>query len=151
MPAKLSIPPVKIIYILVTISLLVAGCARNIRAFWPGWFAAASNGGLWDSLLGEGRPTPNLPAVSAKSKTGTSIVAAIKQLDGPGVIYIPGSGNLAQSLIKQNLIDEYRLWIHPIMLGSGKRLFPEGKRINLKLVESVALPTGVVYQRYQLA
>ena len=36
-----------------------------------------------------------------------------------------------------------------VVLGSGKRLLPEGKRINLKLIESQALPTGVVFQRYQ--
>jgi len=35
------------------------------------------------------------------------------------------------------------------VLGSGKRLFPDGKRINLKLIESQALPTGVVFQQYQ--
>jgi hypothetical protein len=35
------------------------------------------------------------------------------------------------------------------VLGGGKRLFPEGKRINLKLIESRALPTGVVFQRYE--
>jgi len=37
------------------------------------------------------------------------------------------------------------------VLGGGKRLFPEGKRINLELIESQALPTGVVFQRYQPA
>ena len=42
-------------------------------------------------------------------------------------------------------------WFYPLALGTGKRLFPEGKRVNFKLVESVALPTGVIYQRYQPA
>jgi len=41
--------------------------------------------------------------------------------------------------------------VYPLMLGTGKRLFPDWKRVNLKLIESSALPTGVVYQRYQPA
>ena len=42
------------------------------------------------------------------------------------------------------------IWIsRPLVLGGGKRLFPEGRRINLKLDQSVTLPTGVVYQRYE--
>jgi len=49
------------------------------------------------------------------------------------------------------LIDEYSLHVYPLVLGSGKRLFPDGKRINLALVESVPLPTGVVYIRYRRA
>ena len=47
------------------------------------------------------------------------------------------------------MIDEYSLHVYPLVLGSGKRLFPAGKRINLALVESVPLPTGVVYMRYR--
>ena len=73
-----------------------------------------------------------------------------KQQDGPGVIYIPGSGNLAQSLIKQNLIDEYRLWIHPIMLGSGKRLFADGVvPTNLKLIDKKTTGSGIVILTYR--
>jgi len=43
------------------------------------------------------------------------------------------------------------LHVYPLVLGMGKRLFPEGKRVSLRLIESAALPTGVVYQRYQPA
>jgi dihydrofolate reductase len=77
-------------------------------------------------------------------------IAKIKQLDGPGLIYIPGSGNLAQSLIKQNLIDEYGLWIHPIMLGSGKRLFADGViPTNLTLIDEKTTGSGIVILRYR--
>jgi hypothetical protein len=39
--------------------------------------------------------------------------------------------------------------VYPLVLGGGKRLFPEGKRLNLKLIQSTTLPTGVVFQRYE--
>jgi dihydrofolate reductase len=55
------------------------------------------------------------------------------------------------ALIENDLVDEYALHVYPLVLGAGKQLFPDGKRVNLKLIESSALPTGVVYQRYQPA
>lgn len=77
-------------------------------------------------------------------------IAKAKQQGGTGVIYIPGSGNLAQTLIKQNLIDEYRLWIHPIMLGSGKRLFADGVvPTNLKLIDKKTTGSGIVILTYR--
>jgi dihydrofolate reductase len=79
-------------------------------------------------------------------------IARIKQDGGSGVIYIPGSGNLAQSLMKDKLIDEYRLWIHPIMLGSGKRLFADGVvPANLKLVDKKTTGSGIVILTYRPA
>ncbi len=51
--------------------------------------------------------------------------------------------------MQENLVDEYALHVYPLVLGGGKRLFPAGKRVNLNLVESQALPTGVVFQRYR--
>ena len=66
-------------------------------------------------------------------------------------IVLDGSSVLVHALIENDLVDEYALHVYPLVLGSGKRLFPEGKRLNLKLVESSSLPTGVVYQRYQPA
>ena len=49
----------------------------------------------------------------------------------------------------RRLVDEYALHVYPLVLGGGKRLFPDGKRVNLNLIESQALPTGVVFQRYR--
>ena len=77
-------------------------------------------------------------------------VRRLKQQPGKNIL-IDGSSVLVHALIENDLVDEYALHVYPIVLGNGKRLFPEGKPVNLKLVESQALPTGVVYQRYQPA
>ena len=61
-----------------------------------------------------------------------------------------GSSVLLHTLIENDLVDEFYLHVYPLVLGSGKRLFPEGKRVNLKLTHSQSLPTGVVYQKYDL-
>jgi dihydrofolate reductase len=61
-----------------------------------------------------------------------------------------GSGNLVQSLMKVGLVDEYRLSIHPIMLGSGKRLFGDGVvPVNLKLMNSTTTPSGITFLSYR--
>ena len=82
-----------------------------------------------------------------------NVIEEIRKLKSqPGKnIVIDGSSVLMHALIENDLVDEYALHVYPLVLGSGKRLFPDGKRVNLKLVESVPLPTGVVYQRYQPA
>jgi len=64
-------------------------------------------------------------------------------------IMIDGSSVLMHTLIESDLVDEYALHVYPLVLGTGKRLFPNGKNLKLKLIESVSLPTGVVYQRYR--
>ncbi len=75
-------------------------------------------------------------------------VRKLKQQPGQDIL-LDGSSVLTQTLIQEDLVDEYALHIYPLVLGGGKRLFPIGTRVNLRLVESQALPTGVVYQRYQ--
>jgi dihydrofolate reductase len=77
-------------------------------------------------------------------------VRKLKELPGKDIL-MDGSSVLIRKLAENNLVDEYIMHVYPLVLGSGKRLFPEGKRINLKLIESQALPTGVVFQRYQTA
>jgi dihydrofolate reductase len=82
-----------------------------------------------------------------------NVVEEIRKLKNrPGKnIIMDGSSVLLHELIKNGLVDEYALHVYPLVLGTGKRLFPDGKRVNLKLIETSALPTGVVYQHYQLA
>jgi dihydrofolate reductase len=78
-------------------------------------------------------------------------VRKLKEEDG-GDLLIHGSGRLIDYLTGHDLIDEYRLMVHPIILGGGeKRLFNTAPRRPLKLVESVSFPTGVVVNTYQPA
>ena len=75
-------------------------------------------------------------------------VRKLKNQPGKNII-MDGSSVLLHTLIENDLVDEYTLHVYPLVLGGGKRLFPDGKRVNLKLIESAALPTGVLYQRYE--
>ncbi|CAG1014964.1 dihydrofolate reductase [Anaerolineales bacterium] len=75
-------------------------------------------------------------------------VRKLKEQSGKN-IFVDGSSVLVHTLAKNDLVDEYSLHVYPLVLGSGKRLFPAGKRLNLKLVKSQALPTGIVFQEYQ--
>jgi len=78
-------------------------------------------------------------------------VAALKQGDGPE-LQVHGSGNLIQTLLRHNLIDLFRLWVFPLVIGSGKRLFSDGTvPSGLKLVESKVSTTGVVIGTYEPA
>jgi dihydrofolate reductase len=78
-------------------------------------------------------------------------IAALKKEDGPE-LQVHGSGNLIQTLMRHNLIDQYRLWVFPLVLGSGKRLFADGTTPSgLKLVDSKVSTTGVVIGTYEPA
>ena len=76
-------------------------------------------------------------------------VRKLKQEDG-GDIIVLGSGELAQTLMEHGLIDVYDLWVEPIVLGTGKRLFrEEGPKVPLKLVKSEISTTGVAMLTYE--
>ena len=75
-------------------------------------------------------------------------VRRLKQQPGKSIL-TDGSSVLIHTLAAHDLVDEYRLHVYPLVLGSGKRLYPADKRLNLTLVEASPLPTGVVYMRYR--
>ena len=76
-------------------------------------------------------------------------IAALKMQDGPE-LQVHGSGNLIQTLLHHNLIDQYRLWVFPLVIGSGKRLFSEGTiPLGLTLVDSQVSSTGVMIGTYE--
>jgi dihydrofolate reductase len=75
----------------------------------------------------------------------------LKQQPGKN-IGITGSGTLVRSLLQDNLLDELRLLVHPIVVGTGKRLFEDvSGQIPLKLVESKTFSTGVLALTYEPA
>jgi dihydrofolate reductase len=70
--------------------------------------------------------------------------------DAHNEIHTSGSGNLVQSLMKRGLVDQYNLWVYPVLLGSGKRLFGDGTMPTaLRLVESKTFGNGAVLLSYQ--
>jgi len=78
-------------------------------------------------------------------------VAELREQPGKDIVVL-GSGDLLQSLIRHGLVDEYMLLIHPLVLGSGRRLFPDdGSFARLRLVDSVATTTGVIIATYKPA
>jgi dihydrofolate reductase len=77
-------------------------------------------------------------------------VAALKEKSSANLV-IMGSGVLIASLIAADVIDEYLLIIAPVVLGAGRRLFPEGVRATLRLTECVATRKGVLLVTYQPA
>ena len=78
----------------------------------------------------------------------TDVVARLRsQLSGG--LTILGSGELVGSLMAADLIDEYLLMIHPLVLGTGRRLFPAGVQSSLRLIESIPTTTGVLITTYE--
>jgi dihydrofolate reductase len=82
---------------------------------------------------------------------GTSIVAALKRSHGKDLVVL-GSGELVRSLMRAKLIDRYALSIHPLVLGSGRRLFEDGGSFaKLRMIETKTTTTGVVLASYEPA
>jgi dihydrofolate reductase len=78
----------------------------------------------------------------------TEAVAALKQKDG-GDLHVIGSTQLVQTLLEHELVDELRVMLDPLVLGGGKRIFPEdGELRPFRLVDSTVTTTGAILMRY---
>jgi dihydrofolate reductase len=78
-------------------------------------------------------------------------LAALKAEDGPE-LQVHGSGNLIQTLLRANLVDRFRLWVFPLVIGSGKRLFADGTiPSGLRLVDHKVSSTGVIMGTWEQA
>jgi dihydrofolate reductase len=77
-------------------------------------------------------------------------VGALKQQPGKAIV-VMGSSELARSLMNEDLVDEYRLMVHPVVLGAGKRLFGRGPMRELRLVEAAATTSGLATLTYRPA
>ena len=121
--------------------------------------------GFWPTSTDEGARPLNEATKYVASRTERSLdwgpsilvhdvpaeVASLKRGDGPE-IQVHGSGNLIQTLLREGLIDEMRVWTFPVLLGTGKRLFAEGTiPAGLRLVDSQVSTTGVVIATYEPA
>ena len=74
-------------------------------------------------------------------------ITRLKQQDGPDLV-VHGSGRLAQSLLQNQLVDQVRLLMYPVVLGKGQRLFENGVKLTLKLIESKDMGGGVIGLSY---
>lgn len=75
-------------------------------------------------------------------------VARLKAQPGQDIL-LAGSGQLVRTLMEHDLIDEYRFMVYPVVLGSGKRLFPDGiVKLVLRLADTKAFSSGVVVLTY---
>src|SRR5205814_5806048 len=123
-------------------------------AFWPNAPEEAGGKPLNDAtkyVVSRGRPALEWgPSVLIEGDAAEGI-AAVKKEEGPE-LQVHGSGNLIQTLLRHNLVDEFRLWVFPCVIGSGKRLFSDGTiPAGLKLVDTKVSTTGVVIGTYQPA
>ncbi len=126
---------------------------EKMAAHWP--FEPATN-----PIAAHLNATPKYVASSTLTEAswaGTQILsgdvgAGVRELKehGDGSITVLGSGLLVQTLIEHDLIDTYRLFVHPLVLGTGKRLFRHTERpLRLRLTECVQTTTGVLMLSYE--
>ena len=99
------------------------------------------------TTLAEPLPWPNSTLLRGDIADAVGTLKA----QSDGVLAIMGSGELIGSLMAAGLIDEYLLMIHPLVLGSGRRLFSEGAHASLRLSDSVTTAGGVVIATYESA
>jgi dihydrofolate reductase len=119
---------------------------EGFAAFWP-----AQEGGEDDQEIAEYMNNTPKFVVSKTLEEPLEWIAKLKQQPGKD-ISITGSPTLVRSLLQDGLLDELRLMVHPIVVGSGKRLFEEGSdQKALELVDSKRFSTGVLYLTYQPA
>jgi dihydrofolate reductase len=99
-------------------------------------------------VVSRGKPTLDWKESVLIEGDAATGIAALKRTDGPE-LQVHGSGNLIQTLLRNNLVDEFHLWVFPVVVGSGKRLFADGAiPAALKLLDTTVSTTGVVIGTY---
>ena len=123
-------------------------------AFWPTASEADGAQPLNDAtkyVASRGRPSLAWERSVLLEGDVAQAVTALKQSDGPE-LQVHGSGDLVQTLLRHDLVDEWQLITFPVVLGQGKRLFGDGAvPTTLRLVSSSVSGTGVVVTRYVAA
>lgn len=95
-----------------------------------------------------------LPWYNSELITGDNVVGQIKKLkemEGPD-LWVWGSGKLIQTLLANDLVDRMHVWIHPVTIGTGKKLFAEGTQPrNFTMTDAKVTKTGVIVATYEPA
>ncbi|MCI3928592.1 dihydrofolate reductase family protein [Streptomyces sp. AN091965] len=124
---------------------------ESFAAVWP-----QQSGEMADAINGIRKLVASTTMTSADWNNSAviegDVVTAVKELKQQpgGNITLTGSIGLTRTLIAAGLVDELRLLVHPIVLGTGTRLFPEGsERVPLRLTRSTTFSTGVLDLSYQ--
>jgi dihydrofolate reductase len=133
--------------------LLGRGTYEIFAAHWP-----YDEGPIADQLNGTRKHVASTTLDRVEWNNSTLIegdvaeyVAELKRQDGPE-IQVHGSPGLIQTLLEHDLIDEFRIWIFPVVIGAGKRCFGDGTiPAGLKLVDSKVSKTGVTINTYERA
>ena len=133
--------------------LLGRGTYEIFAAHWP-----YDEGPIADHLNGTRKHVASTTLKQVEWNNSTLItgdvvdyVRALKAEDGPE-IQVHGSPGLIQTLLRHDLIDQYRMWIFPLALGTGKRFFGDGTiPVGLKLVDSKVTKSGVTINTYERA
>ncbi|WP_424952117.1 dihydrofolate reductase family protein [Deinococcus sp.] len=126
---------------------------EGFAAYWPTATGTGAFGERMNSLP-KFVATTTLRSLewNAVALTGDVVeaVEALKRQEG-GNLLVYGSGTFVQTLLRHGLVDELRLMVYPLVLGSGKRLFADGDRLPLTLTASRNLGDGVLLLTYQPA
>jgi dihydrofolate reductase len=122
---------------------------EGLAAFWP------AQVGPWADVL---NPMPKVVASRTLSEPlewnsrlldgelGEAVPRLKAELDGD--VIVSGCGELARNVLADGLVDELRLWMHPVVWGDGARPF-QGERVRIRLLESTTFDSGVTLLRYQ--
>jgi dihydrofolate reductase len=129
---------------------------ENFAAFWPKQPAddplAATMNGLQKYVVSTTLAEPLTWQNSTLIKADVPGAVAKLRAGSGKEIQVIGSGELVQTLIRHDLVDAYRLMVHPLVLGKGKRLFRDDTALTkLRLVDSKATTTGVLILTYEPA
>ncbi|MFE6760537.1 dihydrofolate reductase family protein [Streptomyces sp. NPDC057684] len=127
---------------------------EDFRGYWPG--LTDDTTGISDYLdqvrkyvVSSSIEDPQWENSTVLSGDAVKEVKALKALEGGKDIVLTGSITLAHTLIEAGLVDEYRLFVYPVVQGRGRRLFPDGYEVpRLRLVESKPFRSGIVLLRY---
>src|SRR5262245_11372 len=128
---------------------------EDFYSFWPNqtdnpFTPALNNSQKYVASTTLEEPLPWINSTLLKGDAAEAVARLKQQLDKD--LLIMGSGVLVQSLLRRNLIDEYVLLIHPLVLGTGRRLFADGSPTTaLQLVDAKTTASGVVLATYRAA